>query len=56
MAGETNPSQWEPHAERQFAQFTHAIAKHLPRKMTELRRIGTMTRALPGQRRPKGRG
>lgn len=48
MAADRSPSEWEPHAEKQFGLFTHTLSKHLPQKMTQLRRVGVAISALPG--------
>jgi hypothetical protein len=48
--------EWAPHAEKEFARFTHALSKTFPAKLTQVRRRGRQIRALAAtsHRRTKG--
>lgn len=41
-----SPPEWDPHAEKEFGAFTHALAKVLPAKLAQLRRAGKRAKAL----------
>lgn len=56
MAGVPEQPEWTPHAEKQWGQLSHTLAKHLPGRMLTLRRTGNSLRALPGAKRRKGKG
>ncbi len=46
-----DPSE-RPYATRTINDFARALGRHLPHRLTQLRRVGKQTRALGG-RRPK---
>jgi hypothetical protein len=37
--------EWAPHAEKEFGRFTRTLAKELPAKLTQLRRMGKQIQA-----------
>lgn len=49
------PPVYDPHAERAFGHFTHALGKYLPARLTYLVKVATLIRATGATTKGKAR-